>query len=425
MKQKKYKELISQIDYIDKVGKLIKHFDEEFAKDIEIFSQDVDKNSLNIETDIKENTQDGKGSIEEKDSSKEIKQIPLMLLKQGFSQQDITEGINQYKEYLKSFDEEILEQIKDLSEKKFLENIKDDFNDMHQKGEVNDSVGKILDIMSNITYHGQIRELLTIPEKRKEFFEELENTANMDLEKIQNEITSEKDTELIKDTELVEIFKQASVELAVGEVEQTRGKGEVDNSAPLPNTEMDNTYIVNGVPMNIDEEWLQFFQEAQERGEDLEQAYEEYKKQEELEEITTTAKTEEKDKKEVSQENVEQEANRKEEIIIDEEETSKETPDEETELSSDILENSENGISELSATDSLKKTKKSKKVAVVEKDENGNLTNVQVFKFNPVSYTKNAGLSMHELDEEIKEFGELTAQKDEINTEKTEEEVIE
>lgn len=266
-------------------------------------------------------------------------------------------------------------------------------------------------------FHGDIKDILLDSEKRDAFFE-----------KIQNEITSEKDTEPIKDTELVEIFKQASVELAVGEVEQTRGKGEVDNSAPLPNTEMDNTYIVNGVLMNIDEEWLQFFQEAQERGEDLEQAYEEYKKQQEIEEIDAKAKTEENDKKEVSQENAEQEANRKEEIIIDEEETAKETPDEEIELSSDILENSENEFSELSGTDNLRKTKKSKKVAVVEKDENGNLTNVQVFKFNPVSYTKNSGLSMHELDEEIKGFGELTAQKDEkdvINTEKKEEEVIE
>lgn len=188
---------------------------------------------------------------------------------------------------------------------------------------------------------------------------------------------------------------------------------------------MDNTYIVNGVPMNIDEEWLQFFQEAQERGEDLEQAYEEYKKQQEIEEIEGIAKTGEKDKKEVSQENAGQEANRKEEIIIDEEETVKETPDEGVELSSDVLENSENEFSELSGTDNLRKTKKSKKVAVVEKDENGNLTNVQVFKFNPVSYTKNSGLSMHELDEEIKGFGELAAQKDEISTEKSEETVIE
>ena len=351
----------------------------------------------------------------------EIEQIPNAFIQYGFSQEKVKKGIEQYKDYFEKLEEDDLQYLSELTDNEFVSILKEEFQEI----EVDDETKNILNIMSNITYHGQISELLTNPEKRKEFFEELENTANMDLEKIQNEITSEKDTEPIKDTELVEIFKQASVELAVGEVEQTRGKGEVDNSAPLPNTEMDNTYIVNGVPMNIDEEWLQFFQEAQERGEDLEQAYEEYKKQEELEEITTTAKTEEKDKKEVSQENVEQEANRKEEIIIDEEETSKETPDEETELSSDILENSENGISELSATDSLKKTKKSKKVAVVEKDENLNLTNVQVFKFNPVSYTKNAGLSMHELDEEIKEFGELTAQKDEINTEKTEEEVIE
>ena len=67
--------------------------------------------------------------------------------------------------------------------------------------------------MSNITYHGQISELLTNPEKRKEFFEELENTANMDLEKIQNEITSEKDTEPIKDAQNLTICLKKPVQV--------------------------------------------------------------------------------------------------------------------------------------------------------------------------------------------------------------------
>lgn len=332
-----------------------------------------------------------KESISQNEYLDEIKELPIAFSQYGFEAEEIKNAINQYKLYFENLEDDDLQFLSEQTDKELSDILKEEFEEM----EVDSRVGQILKIMSNINYHGKIGEILTNSEKRELFFQELENTTNMDFEKIQSDLESQKDTELIKDSELVEIFRQASVELEVGEITQGREDDIQDNSSLLENEHMDTEYIVNGVKMNIDEQWLQFFQDAQEKGEDLAEAYENYKKEQEVEEIEAK-KTEER-KEDKAQDEQEQD-----EVIVEEDGTVKKQAEEETELSVEKIDVEGNEFFDLSGMDTLKKSKKSKRVAVVEKDEDGNLTNIQILK--PVEFSKQTELTTHEFKETVSEL---------------------
>lgn len=320
----------------------------------------------------------------------------------NFQQEELLEAINVYKDYFVDFDEETINELRDMDISEIRDGIRDDFIQMKKDGEISNDVYKALDVMlGNITE--ETKDILLDSSKREAFFE-----------KIQSDLESQKDSELIKDSELVEIFKQASVELEVGEIKQGREDDIQDNSSLLENSHMDTEYIVNGVAMNIDEEWLQFFQDAQERGEDLEEAYENYKKEQEVEEIETK-KTEER------KEDKAQDEQQQEDIVVEDDGTVKIQAEEETELSAETIEVEGNEFFDLTDIDALKKSKKAKKVAVVEKDEGGNLTNVQIFK--PVEFFRQSEVTTHEFEETISELTALTRDRNASEKENSEEEI--
>lgn len=331
--------------------------------------------------------------------------FPESISEQQFLEQDISDSLTNYQEYFQDFDDEMVEAMSEMTPEEIIANIKDDFDDMQNKGEIAEEIRKVLDVMlESITE--ETKGILLDPVKRDTFFV-----------KIQSDIQSQKDTELIKDSELIEIFKQASVDLEVGKMQEQRVEEVEDNSALLENAHMDTEYIVNGVAMNIDEQWLQFFQDAQNRGEDLEEAYENYKKEQEIEEIEARTTQEEK-KEDKSQGEQEQEV-----VVVEEDGTMKQPAEEETELSAETLEVEENEFFDLTDISTLKNSKKSKRVAIVEKDEAGNLTNVQIFK--PVEFFKQNEVTTHEFKEAVSEIASLTVDKDksDIGKENEEEEI--
>ena len=220
----------------------------------------------------------------------------------------------------------------------------------------------------------------------------------------------------ISDKEVQPMYDASKDRLTVNQ-EQTQQQETVvqDNSALLENSHMDTEYIVNGVPMNIDEQWLQFFQDAQERGEDLDEAYESYKKEQEIEEIESK-RAQEEVKEDKSQEEQEQE-----EVVVEEDGTVKKQAEEENELTAESIEVEGSEFFDLTDIDTSKKSKKTKKVAVVEKDEDGNLTNVQIFK--PVEFFRQNQVTTHEFEETVSELTALTIDKNTPEKENSEEEI--
>ena len=229
------------------------------------------------------------------------------------------------------------------------------------------------------------------------------------------EISSLDEIFKISDKEVQPMYDASKDRLTVDQEQIQQQEALVqDNSSLLENSHMDTEYIVNGVAMNIDEEWLQFFQDAQERGEDLEEAYENYKKEQEVEEIETK-KTEER------KEDKAQDEQQQEDIVVEDDGTVKIQAEEETELSAETIEVEGNEFFDLTDIDTLKKSKKAKKVAVVEKDEGGNLTNVQIFK--PVEFFRQSEVTTHEFEETISELTALTRDRNASEKENSEEEI--
>lgn len=363
---------------------------EEDLNQIVEISEKMQKRSEQLKTeilDIKENNDSHQvENIEEFEKSelnlKDIAQqfIPdLSDIGQENRKIDDIKTLDIYKEYFEKLDDNVIEVMRAMSVNDIIANIQDDFSKMDIGDEFKNFINTVIERSFEET-----KDILLDPAKREAFFE-----------KIQSDLESQKDTELIKDSELVEIFRQASVELEVGEITQGREDDIQDNSSLLENEHMDTEYIVNGVKMNIDEQWLQFFQDAQEKGEDLAEAYENYKKEQEVEEIEAK-KTEER-KEDKAQDEQEQD-----EVIVEEDGTVKKQAEEETELSVEKIDVEGNEFFNLSDMDTLKNSKKSKRVAVVEKDEDGNLTNVQILK--PVEFSKQTELTTHEFKETVSEL---------------------
>ena len=181
--------------------------------------------------------------------NEEISQLPIAFSQYGFEADKIKNAMEQYKKYFENLEYDDLQFLSEQTDKDLSNILKEEFQEM----EVDDRVGQILEIMSNINYHGEISNILTNPEKRKSFLQRFENTIGMNFEKIQADIESQKDTELIKDSELAELFKQASVELQVAPFEPAREgleseffnmpTDEADKSA-VPSTEVDGIYVI-------------------------------------------------------------------------------------------------------------------------------------------------------------------------------------
>lgn len=108
------------------------------------------------------------------------------------------------------------------------------------------------------------KDILLDTDKRKTFFE-----------KLQSDLTSQKDTELISEFEISELFERIGLELQVAPFEPVREDDVVqaqqssvasEYRATIENTELDEMFIKDGILMMIDETLTKVAMEAQDKG---------------------------------------------------------------------------------------------------------------------------------------------------------------
>lgn len=318
----------------------------------------------------------------------ELNQLPNALVKAGFSQEEIKEALSQYKELLSEVPKEPLTS----------DDIIDSLYDKADSKNLTERTEEILGIIIPLNYNDSLNDMLL--NNRDEFLQELDNVISKDIN-LEQEIQFEgeleeainqyfEDNHIEMDTSAIEAQKQQEISSKDNlTVEQAQLQQNFQNASLLKNEHMDPIYILNGATVTIDEEWLQFFQDIQEKGGDLEQAYEIYRKEQEIEEIEAETAQENTEKEEVQEE--------QEEIVTLENRTSKQ-PIEENELSAETLEVAEDR--DLGLTD-ISKSKKSKKVAVVKKDDDGKLTDVQIFKPLEFEFFRQSEITTEEWQEAV------------------------
>lgn len=333
--------------------------------------------------------EDRKIISEKKTSEYKSEENAQDIVEQQFSEQDISEALSKYQEYFQDFDEEMIEAMSECTPEEIIANIKDDFDDKQNEGEITEETRRALDAMlESIT--NETKEILLDSQKREAFFE-----------KIQSELMSQKDRGTITDSEIAEMFERASVDLEVAPFEPVREEDVMppafsipdDNRTAIENTEVDGIYIENGVLMQLDKEYTEIAMEAQARGEDPEKALEEYITRKELE-----AKKESQEQTEEKAETEEEKADSIPEIVVvDETQESMEqkvSVDENIQMPEELLDGTQ------LSTD-FDDRKQNENFVVMKKGKDGK---IQVLR--PMQFLKKSGVTLEQVEEEYTIFKE-------------------
>lgn len=294
-----------------------------------------------------------------------------------------------YKEYFASFNDEIIETIKDMSVWDVSVTIMDDFNTMLENGQIDNETKSILDMLSN-NMTENTKSILLDPQKREAFFE-----------KIQSELTSQKDRESITDSEITEMFERASVDLQVAPFEPVREEDfmpppfniPTDVMTAIGNPEMDTVYLTKNEPLEVDEGATRAAIEAQSKGEDVQEAIDNYYREQQAEKAS------------ISQEHTEEKGESEEEkldsipeiVVVDE-------TQENIEQDSSLDGNSqmpEELANEAQSRDDTEGNKQNENFVVLKKGKDGNL---QVLR--PIQFLKKSGVTLEQVEEEYTFFKE-------------------
>lgn len=358
-----------------------------FEYNPEIFDKIVESNKKGIPS-ISFQEQD------EESKTNQIEEIPIAPLKVGFKSKEIKEAVIQYKEYFERASEDDLQFLSEQTDAELAEILKSEFQEL----EVDEGVGKLLNVMAEINYHGKIGEMLTTPQKREKFFSELEQVANMDFEKFQDSV----EVGEIKDSEVAELFKKLSVELqvaqfepaieepAVAENSQSNVASSKSDQHAIQSTEFDGILIYNGVQMEVNEEFTKVAIEAQERGEDIQTAILDYYRTKEQEQAETERASE--DKEEQAEPEI---------VVIDEK--GEEAQEQETVMQEDVSRVADETGEQLQAGDGQHKN-----VVLIKKGKEGA---IQVFR--PSSFlkvVKQSEVTFDQVKDEQKELARIVEQ---------------
>lgn len=181
----------------------------------------------------------------------------------------------------------------------------------------------------------------------------------------------------ITDKEIQPIYDSSKDRISVDQRQQSK-MGDFENSKPISTAQVDELYIVDGVVMKIDEKCSEIAINAQEEGRDPEEALAQYFEAQELENNKKSSREDQEDIEATNGNIRERTAGiQAEEIKTDD-------------------------------SNSIKyfgKTEESRRAILTEKDENGNVTKIQVLK--PVQYTKLANLRYTDIEKEFKEVSTL------------------
>lgn len=178
--------------YIEKIGCITKSIIEKTANDKESISKSEDISKPKLNSNLLDNVLDIENNKKLEDENKadqrstlkeEIQQIPVALIKAGFSKEQVTETLNIYKNMLEDLTDEDIHNEND--------NILNILYDKADKLELDKSSEEILGIILPLTYEEQensysLQGILADSENRKRFFEELDSSINRDFENDQD-----------------------------------------------------------------------------------------------------------------------------------------------------------------------------------------------------------------------------------------------
>lgn len=327
-------------------------------------------------------------------------EFPVEKTQEISSKEEISNALTIYKEYFQDFDEETIEAISEMTPEEIIANLKDDFDSMLEENQIDNKTKDALYLLAdNLTSDN--KNILLDSEKREVFFE-----------KIQSGISKDE----IKDYEISELFEKISVELQVGEIEQIQ---EVENSAPIEEIDAHKEFIEQHENFEIDPMWEEMCRDAQAKGKVLKgktliELLEKYK--DEIDLADSEKKTnvpEDRGEKAGSDEQSKPETPLVETVEIQAEHSNIEEQ-ENIGLTDEMLEESETE----SKIEHFGKKGKNERVAVIEKDEQGNVTNVQVFK--PVDFLKSSNITFGQIEEQQQILTEIVKGQNQNKTIQTE-----
>lgn len=156
----------------------------------------VDKfRSDNSKTDVIEPTEENKTETLESKLLQEIEQLPIALAKSNFSQEDIMEAMKQYKTYFEDASNDDFDFLAEQTKEDRSDILKEEFEGLN----VDEKTKEILKMMSELTFDGNMQQILTNSEVREQFLAQFDKV-------IEQGINLDQDVKL--DGELAQIFSQ-------------------------------------------------------------------------------------------------------------------------------------------------------------------------------------------------------------------------
>lgn len=149
--------------------------------------------------------------------SLEIEQLPSALAKANFSQEEISEALKIYVDFIKKIDDEVIDDFKTKDEKELISFVKDYFSEY--KEQMTPKSFEVLENLANNTFGGQIQQILTDSQiLQKTFLPAL----SAEIEKIEHQPIEDKQTDKYYHSQNETLKVDGNVEKIAQEV-QARG----------------------------------------------------------------------------------------------------------------------------------------------------------------------------------------------------------
>lgn len=260
-------------------------------------------------------------------------------------------------------------------------------------------------ILKKLTKDTNLSEALKSDESRDEYIEKIlqiqEQIQESNIEFFQEQedrnsnIYSILGISKITDKEMTPLYEASKDRIEVDENMQEQHQDETskDMKSAIENTEVDGIYIENGVLMQVDREYTEIAMEAQARGEDPEQALEDYITSKELE-----AKRESQEQTEEKVETEEEKSDSIPEIVVVDE--TQESMEQEVSVDENI-QMPEELLDETQLSTDFDDKKQNENFVVMKKGKDGK---IQVLR--PIQFLKKSGVTLEQVEEEYTIFKE-------------------
>lgn len=304
--------------------------------------------------------------------------------KENLSKDEVTNALKIYKEYFQDFDEETIEAISEMTIDEIASNLKEDFDSMLEENQIDDKTKNLLYVLAdNLT--SSTKNILLDSKKREVFFEQMQDMLI---------------NETIKDSEISELFEKISVEILNGEIEQLKEDFE---QQPIQETDAQSEFLERHENFEIDSTWEEMCRDAQAKGKTLTgktllELLEKYKEEVAISEEKVVRIPENRGEKIGNNDEIATETPITETVEIETEQNLAQAGSLEEKRNIDFSDGvlREDGLA--SGVEHFGTKGKNERFAVIEKDEKGEVTNVQVFK--PIDFLKKSEVTFSEIEQE-------------------------